>query len=174
MKNISDELLNKMSDNEITNDELNLINEIIKNNPTELNRLKAQKITEKLFTELSLDKAPDGFTDKVMNQINLSSEFMHRGSRFFASMITILLLAIIGFTAYALLNLEGNNSEPLFRIEFIKSSIQSFGNLLKSPSNLLESNSLFWIGISLTFIMLITGYFAVGAQKSNNSNLSSN
>lgn len=166
MKMISDEMINKYLDNEMSDEEIKDFNEMLKSDNLALDKLKAARLVEQTITKVELSEAPAFITEKVMSRVNKTYSVARQKPYFFYAMISVFLVAMIGtIGALALLvkNNAGNETELSFlnKIGAFLNSHFSFSGVV----SVLESNNFLILGTALIAALFITAKFMVDSHK---------
>ena len=114
---ITDELLNKYIDNELSEAELKELTERLKNDTDAQLRLKALHLTDDILRKIEVSPAPENFTQKFMSKISIStSSVKDKVSYFYIGMISFFALAIAVILGFSISRIESNLSFQLFLI----------------------------------------------------------
>jgi len=158
-----DELMNKFLDNEITKDELEELNNLLKHDD-HLEKFKALQLFESTIKSYEYEKAPFDFTDKLMKKINSSKEVNSRINYFVYFMNAILVLLLAGIILLILANTNWNLRDNNFTSE-IKNITNHFVNKSFFAISILKNKSLAIISSFVSLIILITFYFTINSHK---------
>lgn len=158
-----DELMNKFMDNEITKDELEELNNLLKHDD-HLEKFKALQLFESTIKSYEYEKAPFDFTDKLMKKINSSKEVKSRRNYFVYFMNAILVLLLAGIILLILANTNWNLRDNNFTSE-IKNITNHFVNKSFFAISILKNKSLAIISSFVSLIILITFYFTINSHK---------
>lgn len=158
-----DELMNKFLDNEITKDELEELNNLLKHDD-HLEKFKALQLFESAIKSYEYEKAPFDFTDKLMKKINSSKEVKSRRNYFVYFMNAILVLLLAGIILLILANTNWNLRDNNFTSE-IKNITNHFVNKSFFAISILKNKSLAIISSFVSLIILITFYFTINSHK---------
>ena len=173
MIEITDEILNKYLDGELSMEVVKEI-EIAIQSSVDLNKkYNALKLVHEKLTDLKEDEVSAGFTDALMNQITKRKFAIPKQQKYFilsiATFITLLCLVILGFTISAMIS-----SAPS-TVGDSKSVVDSITNLSDGLTNVLKhlfsGEGLSIIGSIFSIIVLISGYFFFEMQKRSKANL---
>lgn len=163
MKHLTDDLLNKYIDNELTSSELEEVEEILSVNPDELKKLKAQKMVDESLSKMKFDKAPEYISVSIMNKILGVSSVKNQKPYFLYSMLGIfgaIISLLIGYLIYTMPE-TSNVADSAFLDKFNLFISQSFS----SVSFLSDSSNVIIIGISLTFLLIIGFFMMLNFQR---------
>ena len=163
---ITDELLNKYIYNELSEVELKELTEILKNDTDAQLRLKALHLTEDILRKIEISPAPENFTHKFMSKISIStSAVKDKVSYFYIGMISFFALAIAGILGFSISRIEPGSSNLIGDNQYIQKTRELFSEGLGHINSLLGNDSILLVGISLTFVLLVSGYFILENHK---------
>lgn len=163
MKDLTNEILNKLIDNELSSSEIDELHSFIKNDEKLLSKTKAHQMVDNVLKKLEIENAPINTTELIMGKIAKSILAKEKKNGFFKSMIStfaVSMLLVLGFILSAKPSGEGV-AESYFHS--LKNKL--FGNI----SNLslpISSDLILVITSALTVIILISGYFIFEEHKS--------
>jgi hypothetical protein len=170
---ITDELLNKYIDNELSEVELKELTEILKNDTDAQLRLKALHLTEEILRKIEISPAPENFTDKFMSKIVIShSVVKDKVSYFYVGMISFFALAIAGILGFSISRIEFGSSNLSGDNQYIEKTNDLFSGGLGYINSFLGNDSVLLTGAVLTFVLLMSGYFILENHKNFKENLS--
>ena len=163
MKILTDEILNKLIDNEPNSSEIDELHNLIKNDEKLLGKTKAHQMVDSVLKKLELDKAPANTTDLIMKQITNSVLAKEKKNGFFNFMMGGFAVSIIGVIGFVV------SSKPMSQ-EVSGSYFQSIKNKLfenfDSFSLPISNDLLLVITSAITVIIMISGYFIFEEHKS--------
>lgn len=163
---ITDELLNKYIDNELSETELKELTEILKNDADAQLRLKALHLTEDILKKIEISPAPDNFTNKFMSKISVSkSSVKDKVSYFYIGMISFFSLVITGILGYSISLIEFGVSNLTGDNQYIQKTSKLISGGLGHINSLSGNDSILLIGACLTFVLLVGGYFIIENHK---------
>lgn len=163
---ITDELLNKYIDNELSETELRELSDLLKNDSDAQARLKALKLTEEIVREIEIFPAPEHFTERFMSKITISTSVVKdKVSYFFIGMISVFALAIAGIIGFSLSQIEDSSSSLIQDSQYVQKTKNFFSEGLGHLYSLFSNDNMLLIGAGLTFILLISGYFILESHK---------
>lgn len=122
MESITDEILNRYIDGELSSTELKEFNELISEDYSALKKLKALQSVDKFLYALEFDKAPSGITQLIINKMNISGVEIGSGKKFFSSLaiifsvLTISILAMAYFLADWILQIQAMQLRKVYHI----------------------------------------------------------
>ena len=163
---ITDELLNKYIDNELSEDGLKEFNEMLKNDFDAQSRLKALHLTEDILRKIEISPAPENFTDKFMSKISIStSGVKDKVSYFYIGMISFFALAIAGILGFCISQVEFGSSNLTGDNQYIQNTMELLSGGLGYINSLLGNDSILLTGAGLTFVLLVSGYYILENHK---------
>jgi hypothetical protein len=173
MINITDEILNKYLDGELSRDEIDQVNLALHNSEELQKKFNALKLVHKELLNFREDEVSDSFTNILMKQIVIKKFVLPKQQKYFiasvAAFMTLLCLVIFGFSISAVLSASPSSigdSSSLF------DSIPNLSEgLFKIFKQLFSGTGLSIIGSIFSIIVLISGYFFFEMQKRSKVNL---
>ena len=163
---LTDEILNKYLDGELSSDELKELNSLIEENPDALSTLKTHKFVDKTLSKIETESAPVGFTQRVMNIIASASSVRSKKFYFFRFIVFMFGLLISGTIFTILISLPEVEQESETSLKVVDTATKFLSENFGGLSDLLNNNTLIMIGGMLTIILLISGYFVLESHKS--------
>lgn len=170
---LTDEILNKYLDGELSSDELKELNLLIEVDPDALNTLKTHKFVDKTLSKIETEPAPVGFTQRVMNRISSVSSVRSKKFYFFRFIVFLFGLLISGTIFFILISLPEVEPESEASLKVFDTATKFLSENFGGVSDLLNNNTLMMIGGILTIILLISGYFVLESHKSFKQKLES-
>lgn len=158
-----DELLNKYFDNEITNEGLNELNEFLKDD-SNLEKFRAIQLFESSFKVYEYNKAPAGFTDKLMNKLISTKEVKSKKSYFLLFVDTVFVLLLSYIFILLSTNINWNNGSNNFSVE-IKGIIDHVLNKALYAKNILSNKSFVLISSFASLVILLVLFFIINSHK---------
>ena len=165
MKKITDEILNKYMDNELSRSEVNELKKYIADNPSEIENLKALQLVNDVLYKMEYDSAPVNFTEKVMWSLNNVVNIKHRKNYFIRFVFSFFALTGIGLII-SLLTFPAGEAEVQGGKGFLTSYLDKFNFNMPSLGNILSSDAVLVSGSTLILILLLTVYIVINSQKS--------
>jgi len=174
MIQITDEILNKFLDGELSREETEQVNLALRGSDELLKKFNALKLVHKELLNFREDEVSLGFTDSLMNQIVIKKFVLPKQQKYFiasvATFITLLCLVIFGFSISAVISTTPSSigdSSSLF------DSIPNLSEgLIKILKQMFSGTGLSIIGSIFSIIVLISGYFFFEMQKRTKAHLS--
>lgn len=166
MIKITDEVLNKYIDGELTSQEITELKAIINSDSEALALVKAHRFVDQILREIEIENAPENFTHRVMNQISNASVKIKDSSAFMKSILVFFGVVFAILVGYVF-SLEPSSSGTADKkITTVYGDVEKFfSNTFGSISISFDSNFILIIGFSLTVVLLITTYFVFESHK---------
>ena len=173
MNKITDEILNKYLDGELSKEEAEQVNLNLRTSKEAQQKFNALKLIHGKLSDLKEDEVSAGFTDALMKQIIKKKFVIPKQQKYFiasiATFITLLCLVIFGFSISAVISSTPSS------IGDSKSVFDSVSNLtdgfIKAIKQLFSGEGLSIVGSIFSIIVLISGYFFFEMQKRTKANL---
>ena len=171
---ITDEILNKLLDGELSREETELIRIELASSFDLQKKFNALKLVHEKLFNLKEDEVSIGFTDLIMNKIHKKRFAVPKQQKYFivsvAAFITLLCLFVFGFSISAIIS-----SSPASTGES-KSVFDSLSHLsdglVTIMKNLFTGKGLSVVGSVFSIVILISGYFFFEMQKRSKAALS--
>jgi hypothetical protein len=173
MIQITDEILNKYLDNELSRVDAEQVKSEIRASEELQRKFNALKLVHKNLFNLKEEKVSIGFTDNLMKQIVNKRFVLPKQQKYFiasvATFITLLCLVIFGFSISAMISAAPPSiSESKSVVDSISNLSDGLVNVLK---HLFSGEGLSIIGSIFSIVVLISGYFFFEMQKKAKANL---
>lgn len=172
MIQITDEILNKYLDGELTTGEADQVKSVIRSSEELQRKFNALKLVHDNLSTMKEDEVSAGFSEKLMKQIVKRSTAPKQQKYFIISIvtfITLLCLVIFGLSISAMISSAASSANES------KSVFDSVPNLtdglVRSLKQLFSGAGLSIIGSIFSLIILISGYFFFELQKRAKTNL---
>jgi hypothetical protein len=161
---VTDEILNKLIDNELNDREIEELHRLIKYDEVALSKVKAHQMVDSILKKIDIDLAPEDTTPIIMERISNSLLIKERKNGFFKFIIASFIFMIIFIIGY-LVSISGKTyvSETPSKYTEI---IDKFVNFFASFNVVLDSELMLIIGGVLTVMLLISGYFMFEEHRS--------
>ncbi len=170
MKKISNEILNKLIDNELNNSELNELYSLIKNNEKLLSKTKAHQMIDDVLKKIEIEKAPINTTELIMRKITNSVLQKEKKDSFFKVVIGFFLMLILFIMGFVVTVMPSNNSGDKSYISIIKNKISEY---FPTISINIDGDLLLVVATSFTIVILISFYFVIEEHKTFKQKLDS-
>ena len=122
--------------------------------------------TRDVLKEMEAEKVSQGFTAKVMAKLNEKLSVKPAKSKFFIGVIIVFLLGIIAIFTITLLNAPPGNQNDNVTVSIVnvfRDILTDTGEIIAS---LFSSGNFLIVGLFLTFILLLSGFFMLNSHKS--------
>ncbi len=170
MKELTNEILNKLIDNELNNSEIDELHNLIKNNEKLLSRTKAHQMVDNVLKKLEIEEAPQNTTELIMGKITQSVLAKENKNGFFKFMMGTFAVSIIGVIGFVLSSKPTSQGVSESYLSTLKNKLlENLGSLSLPISN----DLLLVISSALTVIIMISGYFIFEEHKSFKQKLDS-
>ncbi|MGB5287784.1 MAG: hypothetical protein WBN42_04790 [Ignavibacteriaceae bacterium] len=167
MIKITDEILNKYLDDELSRDEAERVKSVLSASEELQRKFNALKLVHEKLFNLRQDEVSPGFTDTLMKQIAKKGFIIPKQQKYFiasvAAFITLLCLVIFGFSISAMISAAPPSiSESKSVVDSISNLSDGLVNVLK---HLFSGEGLSIIGSIFSLLIIISGYFFFEMQK---------
>jgi len=163
MKDLTNEILNKLIDNELSSSEIDELHSLIKNDEKLLSKTKAHQMVDNVLKKLEIEDAPQNTTELIMGKITqsiLAKEKKNGFFKFVLSAFAVSMLLIVGFVLSS--QPSGESVSQSYFNSFKERLTENFANF----SIPVSSDLLLVIASALTVIIMISGYFIFEEHKS--------
>ncbi len=161
---LSDEILNKYVDNELSAEELSEVSEHINACTECLSKLKAQRVVEHQLKRIENFTLSDSFTNLVMTKINVSAIHKPKKSYFMRFIFSFFALSCLAILIFIFANMpEVNNSGEYSK--WFDNAGEFINGVFSANQKLFSQKTISLIGSMLTIILLATGYFIYDFHK---------
>jgi hypothetical protein len=165
MKKITDEILNDYIDNQLDTAALREVNESLLSDEEGLKKLKSLKVVDQSLTDIEVYPAPEGFTKRVMNKILAHSKtVVPKISYFFVTVLSFLSVGIISVVVTAYLMAEKTAAESN-KLSVLDTALKFIKENIPVIQKFFSNQNILTIGMFLTMILLISGYFMLESHK---------
>jgi len=174
MINITDEILNKYLDGDLSREESAMVNAAIKSSEELRKNFNALKLVHDELSAFREENVSHDFTDRLMKKIVKRSTVPKQQKYFIASIvtfITLLCLVIFGFSISAMISATSSASNNSNSQTVLDSVTGISEGLVKSLQQLFSGAGLSIIGSIFSLVILISGYFFFEMQKRSKANL---
>jgi ABC-type siderophore export system fused ATPase/permease subunit len=165
MKNINDEMLNKLIDNELNEVETKMIKDAIDKSPELKLKYSSLLQTDKILHTLKSETVSSDFTKKVLQKIQRQKALAKQQKYFLFAVLSlfgIIALGIVGFIFYQIISSSSPQSNQI-----VTTYSKDVGDYF---SDLFGKKNISIFGSVLSFIMLVSGYFFYEYQKNSKKN----
>ena len=163
MKTLSEEMLNRYIDGELSRDERREVEETIKNSREDRIELNALQSTESSLKNIRVIEVRSYFTSLVMDKIQRSLRSRHEQKKFIVGIISVFLvmcLAIVGFVGFEIV--KNFNPEASTAI---KDSIKYVTSASQLISNIFNRRNISIVGGVFSFGLIISAWFFFDYSK---------
>lgn len=167
MKKLTDEILNKYLDNEISSSELSELKTYLANNPDEAEKFKAHKLVDEILREMEHESAPENFTVNFMQRFSKVISTKPQKHYFIWGVFSFLGLSFIGILLFGLMNISSSKSSPSDQVfNTIGEGLDKIIPSINSLNFSINSDLLMLIVSTLFLITLISVYVMINSHKS--------
>lgn len=173
MTNLSDEILNRYLDGELSQTEKEEVQKILLSDDHSQKRFNALKLVHDKLSKMEEDKVSDGFTEKLLNRLGKKYKAPVRQKWFFISifvLISSLSLIVLVFIIGKILAAVPSPQESSLPVETIGKLSEG---LIVQLKNIFSGKSLSIIGSIISLGIMISGYFFFEHQKKTKAIVSS-
>lgn len=172
MKKISDEVLNKYIDGDLSSEEKGSIQNLLLTDK-ELNlRLSALQKIHRELKQIKEDRVSAAFTRKVMLRITNRYKVPKEQKLFISIVLSFIGILCSIFVGYILINIAGELSETV--TSGTSETVNNYSqNLVQSIVSFLSGMNISVFGSILSIVLLVSGYFFFEMSKQSKTNLSS-
>lgn len=170
MKKLSDEILNKLIDNELNRTEIDELHSLIRENDELLSRTKAHQMVDSVLKNLNVENAPEHTTDLIMKKISQSLISKERKNGLFKFMMGGFAVSIITAIGFVLSTKPIKEETSIPQLTTLKDNVLEFLSSISLPIN---TELLTVIAASITVVILISGYLIFEGHKSFKQKLDS-
>lgn len=173
MEHITDELLNKYIDGELSSEEIKELEEYISTDSAAIEKLKALRMVDEVLNKMEKDKAPINITEKVITQITSFTPKKYYKNHFFVGMMSFFAVAIIGLLSYFLTSYTPSGTGSSY-VEPVAEKINLFVvNGVGKFTSVIESNNFLLVIASIMMIIMFAIYFLFESHRSFKKKLDS-
>lgn len=174
MNQITDEILNKYLDGELTRQEAEQVESALKSSDELYRKYNALKLVHEKLHHLKEDEVSTGFTEILMKKISTKKFALPKQQKYFiasvATFITLLCLVILGFSISTMIS---SAPETIGDTNTIVNSTEKLSDgLINVMRPIFSGKGLSIIGSIFSIIIIISGYFFFEMQKRSKANLS--
>lgn len=162
---LTDEILNRYIDNELSPEELSQFNDLLEEDEEALTKLRALKLVNGTLYEIEPDTAPHNITLNVMNKLGAVSKQVKQAKTFFNLVIGGFGLVILGVFGYMISLLDFSGEESTAVTGIVEDLSKNVNDSISLLSNFAANESVVYIGLILSAVLLVTGYFVFESHK---------
>jgi len=161
---VTDELLNKLIDDELNVREIEELHHLIKHDEIALSKVKAHQMVDSILKKIDVELAPEDTTSIIMERISNSLLVKEKKNGFFKFVISVFVFLIIFVFGYIFsISGETQATETSSKYSEITNKIVEF---FSSFAISLDNELMLIIGGILTILLLVSGYFMLEEHKS--------
>lgn len=164
MNELTDEILNRYIDNELSSDELNEVREILKTSEDAKRRLYAIQLVHNELKKVPERTTSSEFTSNLMKKIIKRPE--HKGQKYFifsvSSLFVLVSLAIIGYLTSYILSTGSSSQESNNNVDNL---IYLVEKLIYGIKTLFTAGNVSIIGFIFSFAIIISAWFFFDSHK---------
>lgn len=157
MKTLSDEVLNRYIDGELSRDEKREAEEVIKNSTEDRARLNTLLNTDHSLRNLAVLEVSSNFTSVVMKRIQRSLRSRQEQKKFIVGIVSIFIImcfAVVGIIGFEIV--KNFNPETS---SMIKDSIKYITSASQLISNIFNNRNISIVGGVFSFGLIISAWF---------------
>lgn len=159
MKYLTEEILNKYINNELSKEESEMVAKILKNSPADKSKyLELMKIEDGL-KKMKSKNVSEGFTKNFMERLRLKTIRDKKQKRFIIFISSILVTLTLAFTGTLFFDIFSKTFSKSQDINLFKNVSIDTSFLTENFTKVLSNNNLSIIGITLSLVVLISLYF---------------
>ncbi len=173
MMNLTDEILNRYLDGELSESEMQEVQAILRSDESAKKQYNALKLVHDKLLIMEEDKVPAGFTEKVVNQLGKKFKIPAHQKWFFISIfvfVSLLSLLVLGYVIGEILASAPSQTESVLPVDTVDRLSEG---LIVQLKNLFSGKNLSIFGSIISLGIMISGYFFFEHQKQMKTNLSS-
>ncbi len=160
---LTDELINKYLDNELSVGEIEEFKRAVSDDEENLQNLKLYKFIEDEIPKLKIYSAPANVTGIIMNRISSRIAEKYQKNNFFYFIISFFVIGILAISGFAIFNSKTMETEN----NYLENSIRYVTNNLPTLKNVsLTNETMLIIGAGLTLLFLLSAFFLFDSHKS--------
>jgi len=166
---ITDELLNKYIDNELSAAEIQELKNHLSSNSDEVEKLKALKLADNVLRQMEFETAPQNFTEKMMERLNVKYSPQNNKNYFIKIVFALFGIGFFGITFFGISNMSDSNSDG--NGSLIDTVFDKLDKIIPSFSFSVSSETLMLIVSILVLVTLIATYIIVNSHKVFKNNI---
>ncbi len=161
---VTDELLNKLIDDELNAREIEELHNLIKHDEIALSKVKAHQMVDSILKKIDVELAPEDTTSIIMERISNSLLVKEKKNGFFKFVLSVFVFLIIFVFGY-IFSISGKTqvTESSSKYSEISDKIVEF---FSSINVALDNELILIIGGLLSILLLISGYFMLEEHRS--------
>jgi hypothetical protein len=165
MKNVSDELLNRYIDGELSAQEIDKLENELAGDSSLVDRLKALKMTDSVLKSMEHESAPENVVQKIMHKIESVTSVRNQKPYFLYGIVSFIAFITLAAVGLVLSQLPAESEDSLPIEPFINKLTVAVSENANVISKVLQNPVILLIGASLTLLSLIAAYYLFDAHK---------
>ena len=173
MMNLTDEILNRYLDGELTKAEMEEVQKILLSDDNAKKRFNALKLVHDKLSIIEVEKVPDEFTTKVISRLRKKYKATSHQKWFFISIVvfvSLLSLLVLGYVIGEIITSVPQQQSSTLPVETIDKLSEG---LIVQIKSLFSGKNLSIIGSIMSLGIIISGYFFFEHQKKTKAIVSS-
>lgn len=161
---VTNEILNKLIDNELNDREIEELHNLIKFDEVTLSKVKAHQMVDSILKKIDNELAPEDTTSKIMERISNSLLIKEKKNGFFKFIISSFVFMVIFIIGYMIsIASETHATKTPSKYSEVSDKIVEF---FLSINVVLDNELMLIIGGVLSVMLLISGYFMLEEHRS--------
>jgi flagellar basal body-associated protein FliL len=173
MKNLSDEILNKFTDNELDQATLKMVREQLKISEEDRKRLKAIQAVDNGLRDMKSESVSTDFTSVLMKRISKKSKAKKEQQTFIisiSSIFVIIALAIVGYVMHLIFSAPPSTTGGTAMAT--RETLNIMKDVMEPVKSFFANVNISVIGSVFSLGLLISIYFVFDLVKHTKNNLS--
>jgi len=171
MKYISDEILNKYIDGELSAEEIKNINELLLTDTELKKRLSVLKRVNTELKKIREDELPAAFTQRVMQRISKKYRLPKEQKLFITFIISFFSVVCFSIIGYIVINIASEVSETVS--SGTEKTVSKYSqSLIQTLVSTFSGLNISVFGSILSIVLLVSGYFFFEMSKQSKTKLS--
>lgn len=159
-----DELLNKYIDNELEPNELEEVQNLLKQEDV-IAKLKGLQSVDNSLRKMEYESAPGKFAEKFMNNLRTAKPSIKLSKNYYATTINVLfILLIVGILGFIFGTMDWTSSNQSVSTK-INETIAGVKKGIPALLSLFQNKSVMFFGSFISIILLIGAYYSIEAHK---------
>ncbi|MDR3609007.1 MAG: hypothetical protein P4L27_00415 [Ignavibacteriaceae bacterium] len=163
MKELSDDILNKYIDGELSRDEVKEAEGIIMNSKEVIIRLNALREADRSLRNLSIIETRSNFTSIIMKRIEHSIRSRKEQKKFIITVVSVFIILCIGIVGIAGFTMMKNFNPGTSTV--VKDSIKYMVSASELISNIINSMNISIVGAIFSLGVIISAWFFFDYSK---------
>ncbi|MCX7876588.1 MAG: hypothetical protein N2321_10540 [Melioribacteraceae bacterium] len=159
-----DELINKYLDSDITESELEELQQLLKNENNYEN-FTAFKAVENRLRQISYESAPALFTERLMSLI-LKTNVNQIKKSYFPIIVNTFFSLLIIMVIVLIISLGNWNTNNLYVDKFLNNSVQEITSFVPLIKGVIKNRTVIFFSSIISLILLVAFYYTFESHKS--------